>query len=89
MTANLQSVMQVAVKQIAFLLSRAGMDGNLGMHEGSAASADRDEPKKFDVVAVSGHSACSYIGMFTPLAVKHHRQYIDSGAGHCRLSCSE
>ena len=46
--------MQSGVKTLAHLLSRAGMDNLLGVYEGaSSASADRDEAKKLDVIAVS------------------------------------
>ncbi len=45
---------QSGVKTLAHLLSRAGMDNLLGVYEGaSSASADRDEAKKLDVIAVS------------------------------------
>ena len=47
-------MMQSGVKTLAHLLSRAGMDNLLGVYEGaSSSSADRDEAKKLDVVAVS------------------------------------
>lgn len=46
--------MQSGVKTLAHLLSRAGMDNLLGLYEGgSSTSADRDEAKKLDVIAVS------------------------------------
>ena len=45
---------QGGVKTLAHLLSRAGMDNLLGVYEGaSSTSADRDEAKKLDVIAVS------------------------------------
>lgn len=31
------------------------MDDNLGVAEGSAGTSGRDEPKKFDVIAVGRH----------------------------------
>lgn len=44
---------QLAVKQIAALLARAGIDDLFGSaKQGAAASAERDEPKEMDVVAV-------------------------------------
>ena len=47
-------MMQSGVKALAHLLSRAGMDNLLGVYEGDpSTSADRDEAKKLDVVAVS------------------------------------
>lgn len=43
---------QTAVKEIAFLLSRAGIDDLFGEALGAAESADRDKAKKLDVVSV-------------------------------------
>ena len=44
---------QLAVKEIAALLARAGIDDLFGSaKQGAAASAERDEPKEMDVVAV-------------------------------------
>ena len=42
---------QAAVKHIAALLARAGIDDLYGAAEGAAASAERDEPKQLDVIA--------------------------------------
>ncbi|KAK9845975.1 hypothetical protein WJX81_007355 [Elliptochloris bilobata] len=42
---------QVAVKRIAVLLARAGIDELYGSAKGAAGSAERDEPKQLDVVA--------------------------------------
>lgn len=44
--------MQTAVKKIAHLLSRAGIEDLFGEAEAAAGSADRDKAKKLDVVAV-------------------------------------
>lgn len=47
-------MMQSGVKTLAHLLSRAGLDNLTGVYEGGAsASAERDESKKLDVIAVS------------------------------------
>lgn len=40
------------MKHIAALLARAGIDELYGIAEGAAASAERDEPKQLDVLAV-------------------------------------
>lgn len=46
--------MQSGVKTLGHLLSRAGLDNLTGVYEGGAsASAERDEAKKLDVIAVS------------------------------------
>lgn len=45
-------VLQAAVKHIAASLARAGIDELYGVAEGAAASAERDEPKQLDVLAV-------------------------------------
>ena len=42
---------QAAVKDIAALLARAGIDDLFGAAEDSAASSERDEPKQMDVIA--------------------------------------
>jgi len=42
---------QAAVKDIAALLARAGVDELFGAAESAAASAERDEPKQLDVIA--------------------------------------
>ncbi len=50
--------MQSGVKSLAHLLSRAGMDNLLGVYESAAASEDRDEAKKLDVIAVRSITSC-------------------------------
>ena len=40
------------MKEIAALLARAGIDDLFGTAKGAAATAERDEPKEMDVVAV-------------------------------------
>jgi hypothetical protein len=47
---------QAAVKKIASLLGRAGIDDLLGPAEAQEHSADRDKAKKLDVVAVCVNS---------------------------------
>lgn len=44
--------MQTAVKKVAHLLSRAGIEDLFGEAEAAAGSADRDKAKKLDIVAV-------------------------------------
>ncbi len=44
--------MQTAVKKIAHLLSRAGIEDLFGEATAAAGSAERDKAKKLDVVAV-------------------------------------
>ena len=51
--------MQSGVKSLAHLLSRAGMDNLLGVYEGAAASHERDEAKKLDVIAVRPFPSCT------------------------------
>ena len=55
---------QTAVKDIAALLARAGIDDLFGTAKGAAASAERDEPKEMDVVAVRALLCALGLGPF-------------------------
>ncbi len=49
---NVFLMVQTAVKKVAHLLSRAGIEDLFGEAEAATGSADRDKAKKLDIVAV-------------------------------------
>ena len=77
---------QLAVKEVAALLARAGIDDLFGSAKGAAASAERDEPEEMDVVAV--RALLALYGWLHPYKQHGSVAYLLHKL-HCKLHRSE